>query len=245
MRRIDQDLFEALQKRLDVGPRRLYQLIQHKVAETRLERHLAAIVLASEHGIAIAKYATPEDLAIIRGGFPQAQLTLPPGAALPKTRVVKSVEPVSLDLTFVSSSELRRILKRDVAELNAAYLQGADKTPKTCMVLSGSIAEALLLDSLLQREPEALAAAATLGKKMSPKLEDWGLYEMVTVAMKLSPSLLPVDAEAGATQLGRWRNLIHPGRELKDSRNRRISPTPARARNAIAFVQFIAEELGA
>jgi hypothetical protein len=55
--------------------------------------------------------------------------------------------------------------------------------------------------------------------------------------------LLPDDAIAGANQLRQWRNLIHPGRELKDSRTKRIKPTPARARNALSFLNFIAEEL--
>lgn len=243
MQRIDQNLFEALQKELRVGPRRLYQLIQEKVAETHLDRHLAAIVLASEHGMATAKYATSEDLATIRGADPQASPSLSPAAAAPKTRVVKTVEPLSLDLSFVSNTELGKILQRDLAELNAGYLQGVEKTPKTCMVLSGSIAEALLLDSLLQNKTKALAAAGSLPKKLGSNPEDWGLHDMVTVAMKMSPPLLAADAETGANQLRRWRNLIHPGRELKDSRSKRIKLTGARARNAIAFLQFIAEEL--
>jgi len=243
MQQINQDLFTALKKKLGVGKRRLYVLIQQKVAETRLDRHLAAIVLASEHGIAIAKYASSEDLAMIRGTLPQDSQVLH-GTPTTKTRVVKTIEPISVDLTFVSSSELKKILQRDLAELNAAYSQIFKKAPKTCMVLSGSIAEALLLDSLLQNKTNALAAAACLPKRLSTNPEDWYLYDMVTVAMKMSPPLLPTDAETGANQLRQWRNLIHPGRELKDSRNKRIKPTVARARNAIAFLQFIAEVLG-
>jgi hypothetical protein len=244
MQPINQELFKALKKSLGVGRSRLYELIQQKVAETHLDRHLAAIVLASENGIAIAKYATSEDLAMIRGALPQDSPTLPVVPVVTRARVVKTVEPLSVDLGFVSSSELKKILQRDLAELNAAYLHGVKKTPKTCMVLSGSIAEALLLDSLLQNKTAALTVAASLPKKLSSNPEDWGLYDMVTVAMKMSPPLLPADAETGANQLRRWRNLIHPGRELKDSRSKRIKPTAARARNAIAFLQFIAEELG-
>ena len=243
MQQIDENLFKALQKKLGVGRSRLYQLIQQKVAETHLDRHLAAIVVAGEHGIAIAKYATSEDLATIRRADPQAWPSVSAAAAARKTRVVKTVEPLSLDLSHVSNTELGKILQRDLAELNVAYLQGVEKTPKTCMVLSGSIAEAVLLDSVLQRTSDALAAAGSLPKKLGSNPEDWGLYDMVTVAMKMSPPLLAADAETGANQLSRWRNLIHPGRELKDSRSKRIKPTGARARNAIAFLQFIAEEL--
>jgi hypothetical protein len=49
-------------------------MIEQKVAETRLDRHLAAIVLASENGINIAKYATSDELAMIRGATPCANI---------------------------------------------------------------------------------------------------------------------------------------------------------------------------
>jgi hypothetical protein len=138
---------------------------------------------------------------------------------------------------------LREILERDIAELNVARSQGLKKTAKTCMVLSGSIVEALLLDSLMQHKPAAVAIGSTLPKKLSSNPEDWDLHDMVTVATHLSPPLLPDDAITGANQLRQWRNLIHPGRELKDARNKRIKPTAARAQNAISFLQFVAEEL--
>lgn len=244
MPRINQDLFKRLQKKLGVGKTRIYELIERKVAETHLERHLAAIVLASENAIPISKYASSEDLAIIRGALPRASrsVTVTPGPT--QTRVVKTIQPVHLDFGFVSSAELKKILQRDLAELNVAYSQGVEKTAKTCLILCGSIAEALLLDALLQRKSSASAIRRSLPKRLSSNPEDWGLYDMVTVAMNMAPPLLPADAETGASQLGRWRNLIHPGRELKDSRSKRISPTPGRARNAIAFLQLIVEELG-
>jgi hypothetical protein len=82
-----------------------------------------------------------------------------------------------------------------------------------------------------------------LPQRLSSNPEDWDLYDMVTVATRLTPPLLPDDAITGATQLRRWRNLIHPGRELKDARNKRITPTATRAQNAISFLRLIAEEL--
>jgi hypothetical protein len=66
---------------------------------------------------------------------------------------------------------------------------------------------------------------------------------MVNVALNTIPPLLPDDATTGAHQLRKWRNLIHPGRELKDSRNKRIQPSKERANNSIAFLLFIAKEL--
>jgi hypothetical protein len=69
MAKINQMLLRRLQKELNVGKRRVYEMIQRKMTETHLDRHLAAIVLASEHNINIAKYAKSEELAIIRGGI--------------------------------------------------------------------------------------------------------------------------------------------------------------------------------
>lgn len=240
---INQALLKKLEKKLGIRARRVYELIERKMNETHLDRHLAAIALASEYGIGIAKYATSEELAIIRGVSSPRSNSLPVTTPSPIIkRVVKPIEPILLDLSFVSSSELREILQRDIAELNFIRSQGVDKTAKICMVLCGSIAEALLLDCLIQNQTAALAIAATLPKRPKNNLEDWELHEMVTVATQLN--ILPDDASTGATQLRKWRNLIHPGRELKDARNKRIKPTPARAQNSISFLQFIAEELG-
>ncbi len=245
MTKINQALLGKLQKELGIRKARVYKLIARKMAETHLDRHLAAIALASEHGIGIAKYATSEDLATIRGVSSPRSNSAPAISPAPVIkRIVKSTEPITLDLSFVSSNELREILQRDIAELNVAHFQGSDKTAKTCMVLSGSIVETLLLDCLLQRKAAAVAIGATLPKKLPSNPEDWDLHEMVTVATHLSPPLLPDDAITGANQLRQWRNLIHPGRELKDARNKGIRPTAARAQNAISFLQFVAEELG-
>lgn len=49
-----------------MGRARVYQLIDQKVRETHLPRPLAAIVLASERGINISRFATAADLATIR-----------------------------------------------------------------------------------------------------------------------------------------------------------------------------------
>lgn len=243
MTRINQALLNKIQKELGIRKARVYQLIERKMAETHLDRHLAAIALASEYGIGIAKYATTEDLAIIRGASsPRLNSTLVNNPFPLIKRIAKPAESILFDLSFVSSNELRDILQRDIAELNVAHSQGVNKTSKTCIVLCGSIAETLLLDCLLQNQTAAMAIASTLPKRLSNNLEDWELHEMVTVATHLN--LLPEDAITGANQLRKWRNLIHPGRELKDARIKRIRPTPARARNSISFLQFIADELG-
>src|SRR5688500_10934546 len=63
---INRQLFERLQAKLGVSSRRVYDLIDAKVRETPLSRELAAIALAGERGINIARFATKEELAEIR-----------------------------------------------------------------------------------------------------------------------------------------------------------------------------------
>ncbi len=246
---INQRLLEKLQHKLGLSQRQVYKLIEQKARETLLDRPLAAILVAADNKINISKYATKEDLTRIRGAV-SSQIQSPSQHTAHTTiirKVTKPPEPISPDLSFVSSAELREILERDLAELNVARSQGLGKTAKTCMVLCGSIVEALLLDRLSRDSPTSIAVASGLPMDLRPKsptnLESWDLNEMVNVATHFSPRLLPDDAITGAHQLRTWRNLIHPGREIREARSKRIMPTKERANNAIAFLQFIAREL--
>lgn len=66
MARINKLLFERIESKLHLSRRRVYELVEEKVRQTHLPRHLAAIALASEHGINISRFASAEDLASIR-----------------------------------------------------------------------------------------------------------------------------------------------------------------------------------
>jgi predicted nucleotide-binding protein len=66
MPRINQDLFERLVAKLGLSQSQVYKQIDAKVRATHLPRHLAAIALASERGINISKFASADDLAVMR-----------------------------------------------------------------------------------------------------------------------------------------------------------------------------------
>jgi predicted nucleotide-binding protein len=66
--KINPKLLERLQSKLHVGPQRVYVLIQQKVLQTSLPRHIAALAVAAEHGVNILKYASQEDLVELRSG---------------------------------------------------------------------------------------------------------------------------------------------------------------------------------
>lgn len=95
MARINPKLLAALQKKLKTGPRNIYHLIEQKTADTFLPRHLAAVALAGEHGVNISKYASPEDLAAIRGagssgGTKTNQTDSPVTVSLPPQKAVRA-----------------------------------------------------------------------------------------------------------------------------------------------------------
>ena len=64
---ISQDLLDKLQVRLGLSKPAIYTRIQKVVSETNLDRDLAAVVLAGQAGLSMARYATSEQLARIRG----------------------------------------------------------------------------------------------------------------------------------------------------------------------------------
>jgi predicted nucleotide-binding protein len=63
---VNAQLLARLKKQLGLSTSGVYARIEQKVRETKLPRHLAAIALASESGINIARYADAEDLAALR-----------------------------------------------------------------------------------------------------------------------------------------------------------------------------------
>jgi hypothetical protein len=69
--RIDQRLLDRIQQKLGVGQAATYNRIEKQGRLEKLPRDLAAISLASELGININKFATPAQLAELRGVRPQ------------------------------------------------------------------------------------------------------------------------------------------------------------------------------
>jgi predicted nucleotide-binding protein len=69
MPRINPRLLDRLKSKLSVNTARVYAIIASKASETLLDRHLAALVVASENGINIQKYSTADERAQIRGSI--------------------------------------------------------------------------------------------------------------------------------------------------------------------------------
>jgi len=66
MATINQRLLARLEHKLGVSKQQVYSRIQRKAAETFLDRDLAAIALAADHGINISRFANAQQLSAIR-----------------------------------------------------------------------------------------------------------------------------------------------------------------------------------
>lgn len=69
MPKINQQLLDRLKSKLGVRTPRIYGIIADKASERLLDRHLAALVIASENGINIQKYSTSDERAQLRNGL--------------------------------------------------------------------------------------------------------------------------------------------------------------------------------
>jgi len=179
--RINKALLARLQNQLGLSSRRVYSLIEDKVRETHLPRHLAAIALASEHGINISKFASSEDLSIIRqtaiSAMPRSVVTPPepvPGGAKGHARLRKRRKgaPPRRRGTSVfvvhgrnenarnSMFQFLRALGLQPIEWNQAIRMTGEPTPYIGTILETAFREAAAVVVLLTPDDEA-----RLGKK--------------------------------------------------------------------------------
>lgn len=89
MARIDQDLLRRIMGRLKVGKARAYAIITETVSRTNLPPNIAAIVVARDSGISVARFASDEDWALIRGAASrQSNGSVTPDAGTPSSTPV-------------------------------------------------------------------------------------------------------------------------------------------------------------
>jgi predicted nucleotide-binding protein len=118
MARINQDLIARIADKLGVTIKAVYPRVQKVVADTMLERDLAALKLASSLGLNINRYSTPQQRADIRrgGGNDDDDRDVPVAAAgaaprRPVHRKPKPVKKAKSDGVFVvhgRDEELRK-----------------------------------------------------------------------------------------------------------------------------------------
>jgi hypothetical protein len=202
-------------------------------------REAEAISLAEKqlHGWTVLKPAAHPGRGIPTGGWNPAIIIR---RAL--ARCHDDAPSVSSDeLAFVRDSELRDLVERDVSAVRSALANGEWKA---ATVLGGSVVEALLLSFVLHIEPrevsDALARAVANGwLKQKPKGDprEWHIADYIEVAFELKA--LSETTAHQARLLRGFRNLIHPGLEMRKTQ----SCSAGTAHAARAAIEMVTEDL--
>jgi hypothetical protein len=115
---------------------------------------------------------------------------------------------------FMSDKDLRAIVERDYMELSV-YLFPSEAW-KSCIIMAGSVLEAVLYDQLtadanILSKAEASSKAP---KRLSIEKGEWKLQHLIDVAAELG--IIPLNRAASVDQVLRdYRNFVHPKKEIK------------------------------
>lgn len=110
-----------------------------------------------------------------------------------------------MEFEYISDSVFQEILRRDYNELKKCHEAGA---AKSILVLCGSILEAMLSDYFCENLPPNETKATILQKTLGTLLD---LAETSLIITKSDKNL--------ATVIKDYRNIIHPGREVRKQEN--------------------------
>lgn len=118
------------------------------------------------------------------------------------------------EFTFLKDAILRQIIERDYSELKTILFPSG--AWKSTVVLSGSILEAILYDSLTRDSGTLVKAKASKKAPKNKSLEDgkWRLVDLIEVSIDIG--LLPKNRADTIDQVLRdYRNFVHPKKEVK------------------------------
>jgi len=111
-----------------------------------------------------------------------------------------------LDFSFIRDPVLRDIVERDWDEAQRAYIA---QCWKSVVILTGGAIEALLLDRILKEQARATSAKSAPRKEPSK----WELSDLIRVGVEIG--IVEPGAETLANAVRQYRNLVHPGVELR------------------------------
>lgn len=149
--------------------------------------------------------------------------------------------PGTNELSFIEDQDLRDSLRQDIGRVNTALSNGEWKATT---ILAGSVVEALLLWRLERCSIEHVLAAKNkllqkgiLTRKSGNNLKSWELHPYIEVAADLD--VVKVDTATQARLAKDFRNLIHPGREIRLG----LRCDRGTALSAVAAVELVVRDL--
>jgi hypothetical protein len=102
---------------------------------------------------------------------------------------------------FINDEKFREILLRDYQELNTCL---ETKSAKSVLILAGSIIETILTDYFINFPVDGLTEKKILGMDLYPLIE-----------LSKENGLISQSTKELSTVIKNYRNLIHPGREIR------------------------------
>ena len=148
--------------------------------------------------------------------------------------------PGTVELLFINHAKLAHSIRTDISAANRDALSGEWKG---ATVLAGAATEAMLLWAIEEAERKtpgsvasASASALSANEASKDRLE-WGLSSLTKVAKQLS--LIEADTAKKVDLCREFRNLIHPGRALREQ----LVCDRGTALIALAAVEFVVRDL--
>jgi hypothetical protein len=135
------------------------------------------------------------------------------------------------EFLFIENIDLRQIVQRDYIELQKAYIASCWKS---VLLLSGGLIEAVLLD-LLQLKQEDIKECRS--KPDESDITKWDLNSLIRVSVELK--LISDGVEKLSHPIREYRNLIHPGNELR----KKLRYGPEEAKIAVEVVNILHRDL--
>jgi hypothetical protein len=152
----------------------------------------------------------------------------------------ESPAPGTVELLFINHAKLAHSIRTDISAANRDALNGEWKG---ATVLAGAATEAMLLWAIEEAErksPGSVASASAIvlsANEASKGRLDWGLSSLTKVAKQLR--LIEADTAKKVDSCREFRNLIHPGRALRE----RLVCDRGTALIALATVEFVVRDL--
>jgi hypothetical protein len=110
---------------------------------------------------------------------------------------------------FVNDPDLRNIIERDFSEIQRCFIS---ECWKSVIILCGGAIEAILTDLVLANSSQALSSSKAPRQKDITK---WNLSSLIDVCVDLD--LISQGVEKLSHPIREYRNLVHPGRELREN----------------------------
>lgn len=148
-------------------------------------------------------------------------------------QITKSAVIDTVQFAFINDPQLGAMLQRDYLEIQRSIIV---ENWKSVLILSGGLIETMLLDVLNGRS--ALAVSSTKAPSKNPQdINRWSLNNLIEVSIDIN--LVPKLVGTLSHSVREYRNLIHPGVELRSG----LKVEPEEAEIAVQVVKLIVREL--